>query len=288
VLTSYVERLNDVFDSPAEQEGEDVRPAPRLSGSIVAEDLTFRYAPLSPVVVDGVSVEVRPGQTVALVGRSGSGKTTLGHLLLGLYRPTSGRVLHDGHDLTTLEARSVRNQFGVVTQDPYLFSTTLRENIAFGDPALTLDEVRAAARLACIDDDIMAMPMAYDTVLSDAGASLSGGQRQRVALARALAARPTVLLLDEATSHLDSVTEAAVHRNLATLGCTTIVVAHRLSTVVNADTILVVDAGRVVESGTHAALLRKRAGRYRALVTGQLGNANGAPSRAARRPAKRT
>ena len=297
VLTSYVERLNDVFDTPAEQQGEAVREAPRLSGAIAAEDVTFRYAPLSPVVVDGVSVDVQPGQTVALVGRSGSGKTTLGHLLLGLYRPTTGRVLHDGIDLTELEARSVRTQFGVVTQEPYLFSTSLRENIAFVDPALTLDDVKEAARLACIDEDIAAMPMGYDTVLSDGGASLSGGQRQRVALARALAARPKVLLLDEATSHLDAVTEKAVHENLTGLGCTTIVVAHRLSTVVHADLILVVEGGKVVESGTHASLLRKRTGKYRALVTSQLSQggdppaphrprkSDGAPARPSRRPA---
>jgi ABC-type bacteriocin/lantibiotic exporter with double-glycine peptidase domain len=157
----------------------------------------------------------------------------------------------------------------VVTQDPYLFATSVRDNIAFGDPGMSLEQVREAARLACVDDDVMAMPLGYDTVLADAGASLSGGQRQRVALARALASRPTVLLLDEATSHLDAVTEAAVHRNLATLGCTTVVVAHRLSTVVHADTILVVDEGRVVERGTHRRLLARR-GAYHALVTGQL------------------
>jgi ABC-type bacteriocin/lantibiotic exporter with double-glycine peptidase domain len=270
VLSSYVERLNDVFDAPREQEGEDVRPAPALSGAIRAEGLAFRYAPLSPLVVDDVSVEISPGQTVALVGRSGSGKTTLGHLLLGLYRPTEGRVLHDGIDVATLEARSVRTQFGVVTQEPYLFATTVRENIAFGDPSLSLDAVREAARLACVDADIEAMPLGYDTVLSDAGASLSGGQRQRVALARALAVRPRVLLLDEATSHLDAVTEAAVHAHLAALGCTTILVAHRLSTVVHADLILVVEDGRVVERGTHRKLVRAR-GAYHALVTGQLG-----------------
>jgi ABC-type bacteriocin/lantibiotic exporter with double-glycine peptidase domain len=269
VLTSYVERLNDVFDSPREQEGEDVVPAPPLSGAIRAESISFRYAPLSPVVVDDVSVDVAPGRTIALVGRSGSGKTTLGHLLLGLYRPTEGRVLHDGLDLTSLEARSVRTQFGVVTQDPYLFATSLRDNIAFGDPEMSLDDVRAAARMACVAEDIETMPLSYDTVLSDAGASLSGGQRQRVALARALASRPKVLLLDEATSHLDAVTEAAVHANLIDLGCTTVVVAHRLSTVVHADEILVVERGRVVERGTHAELLKRR-GPYHALVTGQL------------------
>jgi ATP-binding cassette subfamily B protein len=269
VLSSYVERLNDVFDTPSEQAGEDVRQAPPLSGAIEADGLRFRYAPLSPLVIDGVSLAVEPGQTIALVGRSGSGKTTLGHLLLGLYRPTEGAVRHDGIDLTTLDARTVRPQFGVVTQDPYLFATSVRDNIAFGDPSMSLEQVREAARLACVDDDVMAMPLGYDTVLADAGASLSGGQRQRVALARALAARPTVLLLDEATSHLDAVTEAAVHRNLGLLGCTTVVVAHRLSTVVHADAILVVDEGRVVERGTHRRLLAKR-GAYHALVTGQL------------------
>ncbi|HEU0132027.1 MAG TPA: peptidase domain-containing ABC transporter [Mycobacteriales bacterium] len=269
VLTSYVERLNDVFDTPREQEGEDVRPAPALSGRIRAEDLSFRYAPLSPVVVDGVSLAVEPGQTIALVGRSGSGKTTLGHLLLGLYRPSGGRVLHDDIDLAELDAKTVRTQFGVVTQDPYLFATSLRDNIAFGDPGMSLDQVREAARVACVDDDIMAMPLKYDTVLSDAGASLSGGQRQRVALARALASRPRVLLLDEATSHLDAVTESAVHANLADIGCTTVVVAHRLSTVVNADLILVVDRGKVVEQGTHAQLLRRK-GAYHELVNSQL------------------
>jgi ABC-type bacteriocin/lantibiotic exporter with double-glycine peptidase domain len=285
VLTSYVERLNDVFDAPREQEGEDVAPAPALSGAISAEGISFKYAPLSPVVVDDVSVEVAPGQTIALVGRSGSGKTTLGHLLLGLYRPTGGRVLHDGLDLTSLEAKSVRTQFGVVTQDPYLFATSLRDNIAFGDPALSLDDVREAARMACVDEDIEAMPLRYDTVLSDAGASLSGGQRQRVALARALASRPKVLLLDEATSHLDAVTEAAVHQNLTDLGCTTVVVAHRLSTVVHADLILVVERGRVVERGTHAALL-KRQGAYHALVTGQLSERDAPETPRARRPRK--
>jgi ABC-type bacteriocin/lantibiotic exporter with double-glycine peptidase domain len=275
VLTGYVERLNDVFDSPREQEGEDVRPAPTLTGSIAAEDVRFRYAPLSPLVLDGVSLEVAPGSTVALVGRSGSGKTTLAHVLLGLYRPTEGAVLHDGIDLATLDAGTVRRQFGVVNQEPYLFATSIRENIAFGDPSMPLDAVREAARLACIDAEVEAMPLGYDTVLSDAGASLSGGQRQRVALARALAALPSVLLLDEATSHLDAVTEAAVHKNLIGLGCTTIIVAHRLSTVVHADVILVLDKGRVVEHGNHTSLLRKR-GAYHALVTGQLGT----PSRA--------
>src|SRR5262249_55467604 len=145
VLSSYVERLNDVFDTPREQEGEDVRPAPPLHGAIEAEGVTFRYAPLSPTVVDGVSLTVEPGQKIALVGKSGSGKTTLGHLLLGLYRPTSGVIRHDGVDLCEYDVKTVRPQFGVVTQDPYLFATSVRDNIAFGDPGMPLEGIKEAA-----------------------------------------------------------------------------------------------------------------------------------------------
>ena len=280
VLTGYVERLNDVFDTPREQEGEDVEPAPRLSGAITLDDVSFRYTPLAPLVVRDVSVDIKPGQKVALVGRSGSGKTTLGHLLLGLYRPTAGRVLYDGMDLAGLEARSVRSQFGVVTQDPYLFATSIRENIAFGDPGMPLPDVERAARIACVNEDVEVLPLGYDTVLGDGGSSLSGGQRQRLALARALATSPSVLLLDEATSHLDAVTEAAVQEELERLGATTIIVAHRLSTVAKADVILVLDAGRIVQRGRHHELLAA-GGPYAELVHSQLGSEQGESPRTA-------
>jgi ABC-type bacteriocin/lantibiotic exporter with double-glycine peptidase domain len=272
LLGSYLERLNDVLDSPTEQQGEDVRPAPELAGAIEARDLRFRYSPLAPLVIDGVSLSVAAGQTVALVGRSGSGKTTLAHLLVGLYQPEEGVVSHDGNDLRLLEAGTVRRQLGVVTQEPYLFGVSLRENIAFADPSLPLEAVKQAATRACVADDIETLPLGYDTVLSDGGSSLSGGQRQRVALARALASSPRVLLLDEATSHLDAITEEAVHRQLDKLECTTIVVAHRLSTVAGADVIVVLDGGRIVEQGTHTDLL-ERAGAYAELVGAQLSDA---------------
>jgi ATP-binding cassette, subfamily B, bacterial len=269
LLGSYMTRINDVLETPAEQQGRTVRPAGRLSGHIQAEGVSFRYSSLGPLAIDGVSVEVRPGQLVAIVGRSGSGKSTLARLLLGLYEPEAGSVRYDGTDLRELEARSVRRQLGIVTQGCYVFGTSVRDNIALSHPGLAHDEVVRAAQLACIDRDIDALTMGYQTVLGEGGASLSGGQRQRLALARALAQRPSILFLDEATSALDALTEAEVYRNLASLGSTCIVIAHRLSTVSRADTIVVMDAGRVLEQGPHHELLA-RGGLYRELFAGQV------------------
>ena len=269
LLGSYLARLDDVFNTPTETAGRDLRHAPQLTGAVRAEGLTFRYSPHVPPAVDGADLEVQPGQVLAVVGRSGSGKSTLGRLLLGLYPPSSGRVLLDGIDLATLHPRSVRSQIGVVTQNPYIFGLSIRDNLLLGDPSLPLDRLEAAAELAGVADDIHAMPMGWDTPLVDAGASLSGGQRQRLALARALAPRPRILLLDEATSSLDTVTEAQVHANIASLGCTVIVIAHRLATVIDADRIVVMDAGRVVEVGCHRELLAA-GGHYAQLVAGQL------------------
>ena len=268
LLGSYMARINDVLDTPKEQQGRAVRPA-WLSGHIRAEGVSFRYSSHAPLAVDGVSAQIQPGQLVAIVGRSGSGKSTLARLLLGLYEPEAGSVRYDGTDLREFEARSVRRQLGIVTQGSYVFGTSVRDNIALNAPGLALDDVVRAARLACIDQDIDAMTMGYATVLVEGGASLSGGQRQRLVLARALAHRPSILLLDEATSALDAVTEAAVYRNLASLGCTCIVVAHRLSTITRAETILVMDGGRVVDQGSHHELLA-RGGFYQQLFSGQV------------------
>jgi ABC-type bacteriocin/lantibiotic exporter with double-glycine peptidase domain len=221
-------------------------------------------------VVRDVSVRIEPGQFVAIVGRSGAGKSTLASLLLGLYLPSSGRVLFDGADLAELDLHSVRNQLGVVPQEPAFFGSTLRANIALGDPAAPLEPVIEAARQAQLHEDVMAMPMGYDTPMVDRGASLSGGQRQRLALARALLRNPAVLLLDEATSHLDAITERRVQQALAAQRCTRIVIAHRLSTVLNADLILVMDDGQLVEAGRHEALLA-RGGVYAELVRAQMG-----------------
>jgi ABC-type bacteriocin/lantibiotic exporter with double-glycine peptidase domain len=268
LLTSYMQRINDVLDTPREQHGEQVRPAPRLSGQIRAADVSFCYGKLAPSVLSDVSLEIQPGQHIGIVGRSGSGKSTLAHLLLGLYQPTSGRIEYDGQDLAGFDAGSVRRQVGIVTQRPYLFGSSVRENIALTNPELPLEAVAEAARIACVHDDIAAMPMGYDTQLHDGGASVSGGQRQRIALARALVHRPSILLLDEATSELDTVTEQKIYTNLDTISSTTIVIAHRLSTIRNADLILVMDQGRIVETGTHEQLLA-RGGAYTALVHAQ-------------------
>ena len=269
MLGSYLERLGDVLGTAPEQALDRPRRVATLAGHIKLENVSFGYAPSAPPVVRDVSVDIKAGDFVAIVGRSGSGKSTLASLLLGMHKPGAGRICYDDADLDGLDVRSLRQQVGIVNQRAYLFGASLRSNIALSDPQRPLEDVVAAAKLAAIDDEIAAMPMGYDTLLLDGGASLSGGQRQRVALARALLRRPAILLLDEATSALDAVTERVVQDQLATLTCTRIVIAHRLSTIRDADLILVMDEGRVVEQGTHAQLLA-RAGAYARLIGGQV------------------
>ncbi|NVB41661.1 peptidase domain-containing ABC transporter [Pseudenhygromyxa sp. WMMC2535] len=268
LLGSYLERIEDVLQTEPEQRVDSVVRAPRLSGRIAAEAVEFRYSSATPPAVMGVDVDISPGQFVAVVGPSGAGKSTLAKLLVGLYQPQAGRVLYDGQDLAGLELRSVREQIGVVTQRGEVFGMSVRDNISLGHPEIDLDSVIAAAKQAALHDEIMRLPMGYETILADGGASLSGGQRQRLALARALVGRPSILLLDEATSNLDSLTESAIQRSLAELACTRVVIAHRLSTVVDADLILVMERGRVVERGNHRELM-SHGDVYRRLVERQ-------------------
>ena len=258
-----VERLNDVLDyEPEEDLHHQMRQfLPRLRGKIRFEQISFRYHPESEInVLENLSFEIKPGQMVALVGRSGSGKTTIAKLILGLYLPTEGRLLIDGQDINSISLHSLRQQIGVVDQDTFLFGGTIRENISLGHPAATLEEIMEAARQAGADEFIQKLPLGYETQIGESGGMLSGGQRQRLAIARALLGNPRLLILDEATSHLDSESEGIIQRNLNGIlkGKTTLVIAHRLSTVRQADVILVIDRGLLIESGTHQELMAKR------------------------------
>jgi ATP-binding cassette subfamily B protein len=257
------ERINDVLDAePEEDLQHQVRQLlPELQGHIRFDKLTFRYHKESDVnILENLSFEIQPGQMVALVGRSGSGKTTVSKLVLGLYPPTDGNLFIDGLDITSISLRSLRQQVGVVDQDTFLFGSTIRENISLGHPGATLEEVMEAAQLAGADEFIKKLPMGYETQIGEGGGLLSGGQRQRIAIARALLGNPQLLIFDEATSHLDTESERIIQRNLNTIlkGRTALVIAHRLSTVRNADLILVLDKGVLIESGTHEALMAKR------------------------------
>ncbi|MGE5658241.1 MAG: peptidase domain-containing ABC transporter [Actinomycetota bacterium] len=261
------ERINDVLEAEPE---EDLQTSPRqflpmLRGHIRFENVTFRYHPESDInVLENLSFEVQPEQTVAIVGRSGSGKTTLSKLILGLYPPTEGKVLIDRQDVTSIALRSLRSQIGVVDQDTFLFGSTIRENISMAHPEATLEEIIEAAHLAGADEFIKQLPMGYETQIGEGGGLLSGGQRQRLAIARALLGNPRLLLLDEATSHLDPESERIIQNNLNTIvrGRTTLIIAHRLSTIRNADLILVLDRGVLVERGNHEELIKQKGHYY--------------------------
>ena len=265
LVKSHMDRIDDVLQTPIEQDRDAVQPPPRLRGHVTVKNLSFRYGEQAPMVVQDVSLDIPPGTAVALVGPSGSGKSTLLNLLAGMAKPVAGDIAYDGRPLHEMDLRGVRQQIGIVPQHPFIFGGTLRENVALASPGATLDRIAHATKVACLHDDVSQMPMGYDTVISDGGASLSGGQRQRVAIARAVLRDPTLMLLDEATSALDNSTEAKVIAGLEKLRCTRITVAHRLSTVRNADLIVVMDKGRVVEQGNHEQLLAKR-GLYAALL----------------------
>jgi ABC-type bacteriocin/lantibiotic exporter with double-glycine peptidase domain len=255
LIGANLDRITDVLQTAPEQAGRQVEPAPILTGHIEVQNVSFRYHVHAPWVIRNVSVNIPPGQKIAIVGRTGSGKSTLAMLLLGLYSVDEGEIFYDGKPLSRMNYRTLRSQFGVVLQEPSLFSGSIRRNIAANDSDLPLEAIIKAADLADIHDEIAGLPMGYETIIAEGGINLAGGQRQRLAIARALAHRPTLLLLDEATSDLDAITESIVDQNLNNIMCTRIVIAHRLSTVRNADLIIVLDEGFIVERGTHQELL---------------------------------
>jgi ATP-binding cassette, subfamily B, bacterial MsbA len=263
---SSARRIFELIDSRSDVvEKPDARELPPFSGAIRYENVSFRYGDDEAVLRD-LDLTIRRGETIAIVGPSGAGKTTIVNLLPRLYDPTAGRITFDGIDLKDVSLRSLRRQIGIVTQDTVLFDTTARDNIAYGRPDAPDEGVRAAAAAAFADEFLERLPEGYATRLGEDAGRLSGGQKQRVAIARALYKDAPILILDEATSQLDAESEALVARALSNLmeGRTTLVIAHRLSTVRRADRILVLDRGRLVEAGTHAELLTRN-GLYRRL-----------------------
>ncbi len=265
-----LDRIRELLDMPTETDEDARRASPeRLGGEVAFEDVSFEYNPGQPVL-NHVSFAARAGTTTALVGSSGSGKSTLISLVMAFNRPSAGRVLIDGRDLTELRLGEYRKQLASVLQENFLFDGTIVANVGYARPGASRDEIIEACRVAHCDEFIRQFPQGYDTIVGERGIKLSGGQRQRVSIARAILANPRVLILDEATSSLDSESEEMIQDGLRNLraGRTTFVIAHRLSTIRSADQILVLEAGVVVERGTHAELLATQ-GRYRQLYDKQ-------------------
>jgi subfamily B ATP-binding cassette protein HlyB/CyaB len=244
-----------------------------LAGRIEIDQVVFRYRPDGPEVLRGVSLAIQPGEVIGIVGRSGSGKSTLTKLVQRLYLPERGRVLVDGVDLAMADTSSLRRQIGVVLQENMLFNRTIRENIALADLGMPMEAVIGAAKLAGAHEFILELAEGYDTMVGEHGATLSGGQRQRIAIARALITNPRILIFDEATSALDYESERIIQNNMKSIckGRTVLIIAHRLSAVRDANRIVVIDRGQIVEQGSHAELLTHEAGHYSRLHRMQAG-----------------
>jgi ATP-binding cassette subfamily B protein len=250
------QRIYQILDTGSEVTEPSAPIEPELRGALAFEDVRFAY-PNGTVALDGLDLRIEPGETVAVVGGTGSGKSTLGRLAARYYDVTAGRVTLDSHDVRELGLTTLRNQVGIVPDEPFLFSISISDNIAYGRPDAGRDEIVAAARAAGADGFIHELPAGYDTVIGERGYTLSGGQRQRIAIARALVMNPPILVLDDATSAIDVTVEKQIHESLRTQmrGRTTLIVAHRLSTISLADRVLLMEKGRVIAEGTHESLL---------------------------------
>ena len=254
-----IERLGDILNTPREPGFNPNRSTlPQLKGQVSFDHVKFRYRPEGQIILDDVSLDIKPGEVVGIVGKSGSGKSTLTKLVQRLYVPEGGRVLIDGVDLSTVDTAWLRKNIGVVLQENFLFNRSIRENIALSNPALSMEAVVQAATMAGAHEFIAELPEAYDTMVGEHGSTLSGGQRQRIAIARALITNPRILIFDEATSALDYESERKIQDNMATIckGRTVFIIAHRLSTVRMCDRILVMERGRIIEQGNHEQLMQ--------------------------------
>ncbi|MFZ3483664.1 type I secretion system permease/ATPase [Sphingomonas sp. 3-13AW] len=267
-----VQRMGDILNVPPEPGAGSRTSLPAIRGDIRFEAVRFRYAAEGPWTLDDISFELPAGTSLGIAGSSGSGKSTLTKLLQRLYLPASGRILIDGVDIAQIDPAWLRRQIGVVLQENILFNRSIRDNIALADPAMPIERVIAAARLAGAHEFILTLPHGYDTIIEERGANLSGGQRQRIAIARALVTGPRILILDEATSALDAESEEIVQHNLKAIaaGRTVLIIAHRLSAIRQCDRIMTLEQGRIVETGTHDELLRL-GGRYAGLHSKQIG-----------------
>ena len=271
-----VDRLGDILNTPKEQENDNAITLNEIKGGVKFDNISFKYSPNSPIVLQNFSLEVKPNTSIGIVGRSGSGKSTLTRLLQRLYYANEGAIYIDGVDIRHMNPSWLRQNIGVVLQDSYLFSGSVKENIAYAYPSASMDLILQASKIAGADEFISALPEGYDTLVGERGSSLSGGQKQRIAIARAILTNPRILIFDEATSALDYESEKIISNNLAAIkkNRTVFIVAHRLSTVKECNEIIVLDKGRLIERGDHESLMKQRGYYYFLNSQQETGNTN--------------